>query len=129
MLPWERSTRWQRPGSASGNLDLNARWVELSATSRVLGIERVGFMERDNLNAENILSWCQISGDGNPILYGVVQLGFQFIRKTAKAYLSSVAQQLFDGPGARVTLVEDLDPDTTLTIRACRCEVCNFKLC
>ena len=47
----------------------------------------------------------------------------------AKAYLSSVVYQFFDGPGAGVTLVEDFDPYFTLTVGACRREVRDFGLC
>ena len=34
----------------------------------VLRVEGVGLMERDDLNAEDVLSWGQIRGDGDSIL-------------------------------------------------------------
>jgi hypothetical protein len=50
------------------------------------------------------------------------------LSNTVEAYLSSVVYQFFDGPGAGVTLVKDFDPDVTLTVGACRREVCDFGL-
>ena len=47
-------------------------------------------------------------------------------QKYYKAYLSSVAYHFFGGPGAGVTFVKDLDPRVTITIGACRREVCDF---
>jgi hypothetical protein len=67
-LPWEGDTSWFIHISAPSDLDLNARWVELSATGGVLRIEGVGLMERDDLNTEDVLSWGQTRGNGNVIL-------------------------------------------------------------
>jgi hypothetical protein len=92
----------------------------------VLRVEGVGLMERDDLNAEDVLSWGQIGGDGDAILYKAVQSKRPPIRTTAKVYLSSVTYQPFDSPGAGVTFMEDLDPGVTITIGACRREVCDF---
>ena len=68
MLPRERDTGWKRSASAPGNLDLDARRVELSATSRILRVKGVGLVERNDLNTEDVLSWGQARWDGNAIL-------------------------------------------------------------
>jgi hypothetical protein len=68
ILPGERDTRWQRLASASSNLDLDARWVELSATGRVLRVEGVGLVESDDLSTEDVLSCGQVRGNGDVIL-------------------------------------------------------------
>lgn len=54
-LPWERDARWQCVASAPGNLDLDARRVELSAASGVLRVEDVGLVKGDDLNAKDVL--------------------------------------------------------------------------
>jgi hypothetical protein len=68
MLPWERDTRWQIRTSAPGNLDLDARWVQLSAAGMVLRVEGVGLVESDYLNTEDVLSLSQARGNGNAVL-------------------------------------------------------------
>ena len=68
MLPWERDARWQIHTSAPGNLDLDARWVQLSAAGMVLRVEGVGLVERDYLNTEDVLSLSQARGNGNAVL-------------------------------------------------------------
>ena len=60
VLPRERDTRWQCATPASGNLDLDARRVELSAAGGVLRVEGVGLVERNNLDTKDILPLDQV---------------------------------------------------------------------
>ena len=83
-------------------------------------------MECDNLNAEDVPPRGQVGGDLDAVLLEEVQRELPPIRSATKACLSSVFQQLVDGPAAGVALVKDLDPNVTLTVGACRCEVRNF---
>ena len=128
MLPRESDTRWERASSVSSNLDLDTRWIELSATSRILRVEGVGLVERDDFNTEDVLPRGQVRGNLNAILLKAVQPEGPPIIITVITCLPSVFQQLVHGPKARVAIVKDLDPNVTLTIRACRCEVRNFWL-
>jgi hypothetical protein len=90
---------------------------------RVLRVEGGCVLESDDLDAEYVQSWSQSSGDGDVKLWKIVQNTWPPIGNTGKVYLSSVVQQLIDGPNAIITLMEDLGPNVTDTVRASKCEV------